>query len=394
MPRDLRVLLSGQCLSWLGDYFQIVALPVAVAASGGTATQLATVTAVQQITRLAFVLLGGVAADRLSARWQMIASDLVRLVSAAGMAWLFWAGEWTTLRLTLLAGVSAIASAFFMPASQVVRTALTPPEDRQRVNGLITTIRTAIGVIAPVVAGAVIGFTSPAVGFAVNAVTYAATLVVVLLLRRTPETERPGHSSVLEDLREGVRAVRERRWLVAGLLSATAFHVANGVLLVLMPLVVVQDLGGAKALGLVSGAEAVGGFVGAAIAMRHRVRRPLRAGYVALTLMALWPLAIVWPHTLPAVMLTSALGYGGVMYFETHWSTAVQTVPAHLLGRVTSVDMVVSFVMLPLGTALSPFVTDHLGQSRTAAICAVWLLAASLAPLAFRGVTDPESTPA
>lgn len=392
LRRDLRVLLTGQALSWAGDAFQGVALPVAVAVSGGSTTQLATVVTAQQLTRLVFMLAGGVAADRFSPRLQMMASDAVRLAAAAFLAWLFWSGHWSTAGLTAAAVASAVAGSFFMPAVQVVRTSLTDPADRQRVNALVTTIRTSVGVGAPVVGGAVVAAASPAAGFAVNAATYVASLVAVLLVRHDP-VPRPGGSTMLADLREGVAAVRERRWLVVGLACASAYHLATGVLLVLMPLLVVRDLGGARAYGLVSGAEAAGALVGALAAMRHRVRYPLRWGYAALALMALWPLSYAWPRTLPAVMATSVVGYAGLMYFDTHWGTAVQSVPERLLGRVSAVDMTVSFAVLPLGSALSPLVTRLLGTQVTVVACAAWLLAASVAPLLDRSVTE-VTTPA
>lgn len=390
LPRDLRVLLTGQALSWVGDAFQTVALPVAVVASGGSTAQLATVITAQQATRLLFMLAGGVAADRFGPRLQMVLSDVVRLLAAAGLALLFATGHWSTLGLTALAVVSAIAGAFFMPAVQVVRTAITPVEQRQAVNGLVTTIRTSIGVVAPVVGGGLVAATSPAVGFAVNAATYLASTTAVLALRHR-HTPRAESSTVLQDLREGVRAVLERRWLTVGLASASAYHLANGVLLVLTPLVVIQHLGGGRAYGYVTAAEALGALVGAVIAARHRVRHPLRWGYSALALMALWPLSFVWPRTLPAVLLTSAVGYAGLMYFDTHWGTAVQSVPERLLGRVASVDMTVSFAVLPLGSALAPLLSHTLGERTTILACAVWLLAASVAPLLDRSVTDIRS---
>lgn len=387
LPRDLRVLLTGQALSWVGDTFQIVALPVAVVASGGSTAQLATVITAQQGTRLLFMLAGGVAADRFSPRLQMLASDAVRLLAAATLALLFWSGHWSTAGLVACAVVSAVAGSFFMPAVQVVRTSITPPEQRQAVNGLVTSIRTSVGVVGPVIGGGVVAATSPATGFAVNAVTYLASMTAVLALRHR-HTPRTHASTVLQDLREGVAAVRERRWLTVGLASASAYHLANGVLIVLTPLVVIQHLGGSRAYGLVTAAEALGALIGALLAARHRVRHPLRWGYSALTLMALWPLSFAWPRTLPAVLATSAIGYAGLMYFDTHWGTAVQSVPERLLGRVASVDMTVSFAVMPLGSALAPLLASTLGERTTILGCAAWLLAASVAPMLDRSVTD------
>ena len=392
LPRDLRTLLAGQTLSWVGDGFQMVALPVAVAVSGGSTAQLATVVTAQNAVRLVFLLVGGVAADRLSPRLQMAVSDITRLLAAAGLALLFWSGHWSTAGLTALAVVSAIAGSFFQPAFQVVRTGITPSGERQRVNGLVTTIRTSAQVLAPVVGGAVVAATSPALGFAINAATYLASVVAVLCLRHSV-TARSGISTPLQDQAEGARAVLERRWLTVGLGAASVYHLANGALLVLTPLIVVQHLGGGSAYGLVSGAESVGGLIGAAVAMRHKVTHPLRWGYSALALMALWPLSFAWPRTLPAVLATSVIGYAGLFYFDTHWGTAIQLIPERLLGRVSSFDAVTSFVMLPLGSALAPLLSHTLGERATIVACAAVLGLAGAAPLLDGSVTDVRGAP-
>jgi hypothetical protein len=125
---------------------------------------------------------------------------------------------------------------------------------------------------------------------------------------------------------------------------------------------------------------------GAAIALRWRPRRLLRAGWLTLTLMALWPLAYVWPGVLVAVMAGAVLGYAGLSFYAVAWDTAVQDhVPHRLLARVTSWDVLTSFLALPLGNALAGPVSSALGVNRTLTIGALILLVASLVPLALTG---------
>jgi MFS family permease len=130
--------------------------------------------------------------------------------------------------------------------------------------------------------------------------------------------------------------------------------------------------------------------------LRWRPRRLLRAGWLTLTLIALWPLAYVWPATLVAVMLGAVLGYAGLSFYAVAWDTAVQDhVPHRLLARVTSWDTLTSFLALPLGNALAGPLSSALGVNRTLVIGAVILLVASLVPLLGTGTrrltrTTPE----
>lgn len=88
-PRDFRLLAAGQALSWWGNGFQTIALAAAVVLSGGGAGQLGVVMACSVLAMLACTLFGGVWADRLQPRTVMVAADLIRMVSVAGMAVLF-----------------------------------------------------------------------------------------------------------------------------------------------------------------------------------------------------------------------------------------------------------------------------------------------------------------
>jgi Transmembrane secretion effector len=195
--------------------------------------------------------------------------------------------------------------------------------------------------------------------------------------------ERTGErTGMVRELAAGWREIRSRNWLLTGIFAATLYHVANGVILVLVQVLAIQKLGGASAAGFISAAEGLGGVAGAAIALRWRPRRLLRAGWLTLALMALWPLAYVWPGMLVAVVAGAILGYAGLNFYAVAWDTAVQDhVPHRLLARVTSWDVLTSYLALPLGNALAGPVSVTLGVNRTLVIGAVILLVASLVPL-------------
>ena len=75
--------------------------------------------------------------------------------------------------------------------------------------------------------------------------------------------------------------------------------------------------------------------------------------------MPIWVLSYVWPGTLTGVLLGACIGYSGLMFFSVCWDTAIQNhVPHELLARVSSWDMLTSFVGMPLGQALAGFLTQ------------------------------------
>ena len=76
--RDFRLLWTGLAVSLVGSGLWLVALAWQVISLGGGPAQLSLVTAVYGVGLLAFLLVGGVAADRLPQRLVMLAADLVR----------------------------------------------------------------------------------------------------------------------------------------------------------------------------------------------------------------------------------------------------------------------------------------------------------------------------
>ena len=392
VSRDYATLTAGLALSWVGNGFQRVALPVAVAVSGGTAAQLGAVLSATIITQLAFVLVGGVVADRISPRFTMVASDTLRLASTAGLAILFATGHWTTASLVALSVVTAAAGAFFDPAYIAMRVAIVPPALRTRAAGLTSMVRTFTGFGAPLLGGFVVALAGPTIGFVVNAVSFLASIVAVLLVPAARVVRPPREeTSFVTQLKDGFGAVRERDWLWSGLVGAGFYHLGNGALLVLTPLIAVNRLGGSAAYGAIVAAEGLGGFVGAWLATRHRVRRPLLVGWLVLQTMPLWALSFAWPPLLWTVIAGSAIGYAGLMYYDVRWETAIQLgIPERLVARASSWDYLVSFIMLPLGSALAAPASHWLGERGVIVGCAAILFVGGLIPLSLRGTRTWE----
>nr|WP_296069702.1 MFS transporter [uncultured Actinoplanes sp.] len=396
---DFRLLAAGQTLSWIGNGFQTVALAVAVVTAGGGPGDLGLVMACSVIAMLAGSLFGGVWADRLQPQHVMVGSDVVRLAAAASMAAMFATGSYHIGLLAALAALSSMAGSFFSPALTALRPLLVPPERRQKANATLSMLQTGSTVVGPALGGLTVGAFGAPAGFTVNAVSFLASTVAALLLR--VRAERGPRDSMLSELGAGWREVSSRPWLRSGLLAATVYHIANGVILVLVQVIAVQRLGGATSAGFIAAAEGFGGMVGAFIAMRLRPHFLLRAGWLTLLTMPLWALAYVWPGQLTAVLAGAVIGWAGLIYFDVAWETAIQDrVPQTSLGRVASWDTLASFMAMPIGNALAGPLFEAYGVDRVLVVCAAVLAAAAISQVLTpsvrtltRGVPEPEPEP-
>jgi hypothetical protein len=216
-------------------------------------------------------------------------------------------------------------------------------------------------------------------------------MTAALLLR--VRAERGPHQSMLREMGEGWREISKRDWLMGGLFAATTYHIANGVILVLVQVVAIQRLGGASAAGFIASAEGLGGFLGAALGLRLKPRHPLRAGWLTLTLMPVWALAYVWPAALIAVLAGAVIGYAGLFFFDVAWETAIQDhVPHRALGRVSSWDYLTSFIAMPIGNALAGPLSQAYGINRVLVASAAVLFLAAVSQLAVPGVRKMTRT--
>ena len=393
LPREFRLLAAGQALSWLGNRFQTVALAVAVVLSGGGASQLGLILASNVLGLLAGTLFGGVWADRLQPQQVMIASDLVRCLTVGGMAVMFGSGHYSVPLLCVLAAATAGAGSFFAPAMTALKPMLVPAGRRQSANATLGLLQTACSVVGPAAGGLVVAAFGPTVGFTVNAVSFLASVGTVFLIKA--RVEREPRNGMFAEMGEGWAQVRQRDWLLSGVLAATAYHVANGVVIVLSLVIAVQHLGGAGAAGVIAAAEGVGGVVGTAIALRFQPHYLLRAGWLALPLMSLWVLAYVWPGTFPAVLAGAVIGYAGLLFYDVAWETALQDhVPHRYLARVASWDTLTSFIGMPIGNALAGPLSREFGTNRVLMVCAATLGLAGLSPLLVSGTRTMTRLPA
>lgn len=383
--RDFRLLLTGQGLSWLGDAFQPIALAVAIVGAGGSASDLGLVLAAGMVARLLCTLAGGVWADRLRPQTVMITADLVRAAAVGGMAVLFTGGHRSLVGLSILSAVLGGAAAFFGPSFVSLRPLLTPTEKRQSANATINLLQSATQVVGPAAGGLLVATAGPVPAFTLNAVTFSLSAVTVALVRAVAvRGERRG---MLSELREGWYEIRSRDWLLAGLVSAGVYHVAFGAVFVLAQVVAIRELGGASAVGFIATACGVGGLLGGFLALRAHPRRPLAVGFASLGLMPVYVLSYVWPALLPVVLLAAAVAFAGLMFFSVVWDTALQDgVPHRVLARVSSWDIMVSFIGVPLGNAVAGPLAQAYGERTVLTYAAVIVGLAGVGPLLVGGV--------
>jgi predicted outer membrane lipoprotein len=395
--RDYALLTGGSLISSLGDGFFYVALAWKVYELSNVPTALSLVGLAWTLPLVLFVLLGGVFSDRYDRRWLMVGADLVR---AAAIGLLGILSLWGVLELWHVVALIAfvgLGDAFFNPASTAIVPDLLPDEQLPQANALQGLLRPlAIRLIGPALGGFIVAGVGSGTAFVLDAASFLASAAAVAAITTRPGREVTAHGvrQTLHEVREGLTFVRATPWIWATLVSAMlSLLVFVGPEQVLLPFLVKNRLGlGADALGGIFAVGGVGAILMAiTVGQLGQPRLRVTAMYAAWSVGVLLIAGFGLMTALWQAMLLSAVGGGLFELGQMIWTTLLQQlVPRDLLGRVSSLDWLVSVGLVPVSFALTGPVAGAIGPEGTmvAAGTVGSLLMSSL--LFFPGVRDPE----
>jgi MFS family permease len=352
---QFRLLWIGQTASAAGDALLPVAIAFAVLLGiRGSATDLGIVFAAFTVAHVALVLAGGVMADRLPRQLVMVACDLVRAIAEVVLAVLLISHNAQIWHLAVGAAVIGGASAFFLPASGGLIPQTVSAGRLQQANALMSLSRSATGIFGPPIAGLLILTTGTGVVFLVDAASFVVSAISLLRLRLAPTAGRPSEQHFFADLAAGWREVASRRWIVAAICAFALSNMSGSAFFILGAVIANTKLGGAPAWGLILTGGAIGGLIGALVALRLRPERPLFVGFLLSTTMALPLLALIGPSSILLITAASLVSVACTQVSNTWWFTMLQQhVPEHARSRVSSYDWLVSLIFQPMGSLLA-----------------------------------------
>jgi MFS family permease len=327
------------------------------------------------VPTITFLLVGGVASDRLERRWILVGADLLRACALALLTGLTIGGSVELWHVVVLAACYGTGSAFHAPAFDALVPEILAGERLAQANALDQLMRPlALRLGGPALGGVLVGVGGAGAVYLLDTASFLMAAGTVLLMRPADPAARAARAaapgvSLLSDLREGWRFVRAHTWLWATFASAAvAYLLFMGPVEVLLPWIVKDGMGGsAFDLGLVFAAGGLASMLCAVLLGRFGLpRRSITfmmlawtvatlavAGYGAAN--AIWQLMI-------ASAIFNALETAGTIVWAT---TKQQHVPRALLGRVSSLDWLISVGLLPLSFALTGPVSAVIGPQAT-----------------------------
>jgi MFS family permease len=291
-----------------------------------------------------FSLIGGAVADAVDRRRLLFATQSLMAMTAVLLAWLTFQERIELWQIYLLTAVQAMAVAFDTPSRQALIPNLIPARDLPNAFSLNSIGFQAGAIIGPALSGLVIAYLGQAAVYLINAASYGAVIVALLLLGAVAQAadplKRPEVS--LTAIREGVRFILRSPIILSSMLLdffATFFSSAN----TLMPIYVRDVLNvGVIEYGWLSAAQAIGATLAAlVVSQMDEIRHQGKVFLSAVVAFGLATITFGLARSLPLAMIALIVigASDSVSMIIRNTIRQLQT-PDHLRGRMVSVTQI------------------------------------------------------
>jgi MFS family permease len=395
--RRFRWYFASRAVDLLGDIMGSVALVFAVLEVSDSPSAVGIVLAAHSIPMVAFVLVGGVLADRFGRTLIIQLSNLTAATTALSIAALILSGHAEIWQLAALTAVNGVAAAANQPALAGLLPQLAPEGALQQANALNSLLRNISLVIAPAAAGALVVGVGPGWAIAINGATYLVSAALLTPIKLPAPTPRDDGDSIVKDLRTGWTFFRRTTWLWVIVLAFSVLNaLASGGFSTLGPAHAKNSEIGVHGWALILSSGAVGLVLTSIIFLRLPLRRPLLWGMLGCAVYASQMIALGTTTELWVLLVAAFVAGAGIEIFGLGWELAMQEhVPPDMLSRVYSYDMLGSFIAIPVGQlAFGPlgasFGVQNMILVAGAAYCAISL--ATLASRSVRSMTRATAT--
>lgn len=387
--RDFLLLWSGQTVSTIGSSISLLAYPLLVYALAHSAVQMGITAALGVLPRVALSLPAGVLVDRWNRKRMMIFCDVGRALALGSipLAAIFW--HLTIAQIYLTTVMEGSLTVFFGIAEQASLAQIVP---REQMAGAVTRQEMTEGMnalLGPSLAGLLFALRA-ALPFAADAVSYAASVGSLLLIRRPFQEQRQPRDGTMRQLRAELSEGLRWLWHQPVIRDMTLMYGGLALLRPGYPLIVIVLAQSEHAtpgmIGLIFAGGGAGAILGSLIA--PHVRR--RASFGQVVLGVQWCTTLLW-FVLALAFNPVALGIVVFIYElidpiedVTYFSYRHAVIPDELKGRVISACRLFTAFTNPLAQVMTGLLLQRAGVAPTIFVfgCGIVVveLAATLTP--------------
>jgi MFS family permease len=365
--------IIGSAISDTGTWMQVMAQGYVMSTLTSKAIMLGMANLAAGLPMLLLTMIGGSAADRFDKRKILLVTQYVQIALAISIGFLIMSGKLQIWHILAFAVALGISNSFEMPTLNALVPELVTRDEIQSAIAVDRAVFHGSRVVGPSLAGIFISVWGAASAFFLNAVSFVALIIALLMIPPRPRGTVEEEEKRASGIKDGFRYVAKDKPSLAmiGLIAATTVFIFP-IITVMMPLYVRLVLGlGADQLGFLMGASAVGSVVGAIFLIsipRHK-RVPIMMVNVGIVAVAIFGLSRA-----PSFYLATALlifnSLGLAMNFGLANTIVQERAPDYLRGRVSAVFMLSFVGLMPVAGLGITGLSDLIGMRTALAIAA------------------------
>ncbi|HEY5502606.1 MAG TPA: MFS transporter [Candidatus Anoxymicrobiaceae bacterium] len=395
--RDFRLLWSGAFLSNVGTWIHTTALLWYVKDLTNSNAWVGTVNLASFLPILLFVLYAGSLADRVDRRRLIIATQVVMMLAALGLAIATSLGQHSLALIMALTIGMGVAFVFNFPAWRAMVPDLVPPKDLLNGIALDAAQFNMARFVGPAIGAIIIHFWSVSGAFYINAASFLAVIAALLMIRARPVVSTVHATSTRAHVREGFAYLRANSWAVKLLLVLMVEAVFGISTIVLLPSVSRDVLhGGSLLYGFLVGAIGLGAVLGAPLVTwlneRFKERDLIKVSLSAFSVV-LMVMAISKSEAL-SLLMAFFIGVTFLMASASINTVLQSRVERNMRGRIMSFYILVFQGTSPLGGLLLGYISDKTSTPIAIGIGAAACMLLAVILIAVPSVLEDAVSPA
>jgi len=356
----------GQLVSLMGTNMTGFGVTIWAYEKTGAATTLSLLGFFFVAPMLIFSPIAGAIVDRYNRKLMMMVSDLASGIATVIILILLALGKLEIWHLYITSAFQGIFQGFQWPAYSAAITTMLPKEQYGRANGMMSLVETAPGILAPLMAGALISLIGLVGILWIDVITFVFAIGALLLvfIPSTPVTEegRKGSGSLLKEAAYGFWYILKRPSLLGlQLVFLTGNFFVSIPFAIFAALILARSGNNELVFGTVNTVGAVGGLVGGLIMSawggpKRRVHGVLAgwalSGLFGVSLLGFGRGLVVWAA---ASFLTSFLVPFINGSNQAIWQSKVAP---DIQGRVFSIRRLIAWFVNPLALLIAGPLAD------------------------------------
>lgn len=319
-------------------------------------------------------IFAGALSDRWNKKLTMLVSDSFAALCSVSVLVLLTTGHLQIWHLYVINTLNGLMNTVQQPASDVAISLLTPQKHYQKVGGLRSFSNSLVTILTPVLATALLSFTSLQVVILFDLLTFATAFVALLFFIRIPQALNKSNTeseSVLQSAKSGLHYLKSNRGILDLILLLAVINFTASIFNAALPAMMLSRAGGGeRALGVVNTATGIATMLGSVLvtglpAPKSRVRVILNS---LLFSMSTENFILAFGRSTPVWCFGAVLGWIFIPVMSANMDVLFRTqIPIEMQGRVYSARNTLQFFTIPLGYLCGGILVDRVFEPFMAA---------------------------